>query len=531
MWAIDVASPLNDDDNSVVLNAYGLANAHKQMYQMLTGTTPANRSLATERLFEDLGHMVHLVQDMGQPEHTRNDQHLSLFGWGLTGLPIKSAASIYENWTRDNVALRQFIPSDVAANTTTESLFIGYPAIRFSDYHTYFTNGTAGLADYASNNHVTQDTNYHDNSFHCLAHQSPALSSAIPRQESIHITLTDPITQQAESLSVPVTVYSLSFQDYAKGEPNVDGYHAFESFFNYETKKYDTTATVFSLSDNSWFSRALNLLPKTVGYSAGMIQRFFRGRIASSWFQQNDGTYTVHVINVTPFRYADLLTNCTVELYKTNSDGDLQLLASAPALASCQDDTVVATNVVSDPADPLYKHELRAVVRGDLGTEKGAVIGEILPKKHELKLVYQYNPNIADQTNSLLLATTDWENQIEEGWFSCTTRCVGTTVYSGGNMQFASALQPPFNGTFQITVAVADTDVFYGEVNLHPFTDFSTPQTGILTIYRDGEQVNQMTFSGLPASPYAFRIDFKMDSSGNISNLYRYDSRHGAAGE
>jgi hypothetical protein len=526
-WALDSPRPVPGDEESIFYNGYGLDHAHHQMYDMLAGATPGDRSLAAERLFEDLGHIVHLLQDMGQPEHARNDQHLALpGGYGITGLPIKSAASIYENWTRDNIALQNIVHSAIG-DTPAPAFFTGYAPLRFSDYHTYFTNGTAGLADYSTNNHVTQDTNYKDDSFHCFVHASPSESYATPRDETIIVPLPDPVTLQIEQKPVVETVYSLDFYDYATGQPNRDGYHTIESFYSHETTKYGSKP-VHSLSEESWFTRAANLLPKTVGYSAGLLQRFFRGQITSSWLPQSDGTYTVHMTNVTPMRFADPLTNCTIELYQITDLGDAVRLAPPASFSSCQNDTVVATGIPSSPTDPIYTHELRVVARGDLGGEQGAVIGQILPKRHTLKLVYQYNPAVQYQVNYLQLTTTDYDQIAKDGWFTCTTRCVGTTIYAGSSFQFGSAAQPPFTGTFQITVGVADDDVFYGEVNLRPLTDNVSVESATLTVYRDGAQVNQMTFGGASS---LFDVDFTIDANGNISNIIHIQAVDGHAKE
>src|SRR5712691_5310213 len=156
------------------LNTNGLDAAHQAFYENLTGVTQGDRDLAAFALFEDFGHIVHLVQDMGQPEHTRNDQHLVLFGWGLTGFPIANAASLYENWTRDHIALSNLLPD----GTPVEGLFNGFPTPKLGTYDSYFSNGLFGMADYSSDNHVTQDTNYKDTRFHCFSHALPTLDFA-----------------------------------------------------------------------------------------------------------------------------------------------------------------------------------------------------------------------------------------------------------------------------------------------------------------------------------------------------------------
>lgn len=76
------------------------------MYRALTGKgrnatggefdaapTKAERDKYWATLFRALGDIVHLIQDMGQPQHTRNDQHAGKFPEFLTG-----HASVYEKY-------------------------------------------------------------------------------------------------------------------------------------------------------------------------------------------------------------------------------------------------------------------------------------------------------------------------------------------------------------------------------------------------------------------------------------------------
>jgi len=51
-------------------------NSAKVAYlNALISETPAARYSATTQLFQNLGHVLHHVQDMAQPQHVRNDAH------------------------------------------------------------------------------------------------------------------------------------------------------------------------------------------------------------------------------------------------------------------------------------------------------------------------------------------------------------------------------------------------------------------------------------------------------------------------
>lgn len=56
-------------------NAYGYRGLHAAAIAALTSPEPAQRRAALENLFSTAGHQLHLVQDLWQPSHSRNDLH------------------------------------------------------------------------------------------------------------------------------------------------------------------------------------------------------------------------------------------------------------------------------------------------------------------------------------------------------------------------------------------------------------------------------------------------------------------------
>ncbi|MFA6094481.1 MAG: right-handed parallel beta-helix repeat-containing protein [Candidatus Paceibacterota bacterium] len=104
------------------------------------------------KAFLSLGHVLHLIQDMTVPEHTRNDPHK---GDGASGL--YTGDSPYENWARRK---------DGSALTGTAKEYVDrrYEPITFSDISEYFEY----LADYSNKNFFSADTidnseNYFEN--------------------------------------------------------------------------------------------------------------------------------------------------------------------------------------------------------------------------------------------------------------------------------------------------------------------------------------------------------------------------------
>ena len=106
-------------------NSIDIATTHtwnKAIYQYINGDKTG--------AFENLGHVLHLVEDMAVPAHTRNDHH-------LTGDP-------YEEWAR------QFGP----ANIDIASDLSGKAPVPLNNLDDYFNN----LANYSNKNFYSKDT-------------------------------------------------------------------------------------------------------------------------------------------------------------------------------------------------------------------------------------------------------------------------------------------------------------------------------------------------------------------------------------
>lgn len=264
-----------------------VAKAHYR--GLLTAPVAGDRNQHAARLFYALGHTMHLVQDMGQPQHTRNDIHLT--GSDLTcadhpflcHLDRLNRWSRYERWCRDNVAR-------VGVG--------GYSMVRLADYGDYFAApGRKGLADYANRNFVTEHTNYSDSL--CLQYDEPVYDDATPRDETHTVTTTvfpfgspvvSTVTYEDVVLSYPTS------DSYLAGATTVNPNHNFHSYFDYEQQARGFFK-VWSLPQSALKSQSQLLVPRAVGYSAGLLGHFFRGQILLKWKKNSDGTYNAVLTN------------------------------------------------------------------------------------------------------------------------------------------------------------------------------------------------------------------------------------------
>ena len=140
---------------------FSYRDARQYFYDALTKSTNSERDKNFGLTFQTLGQVIHHVQDMAQPQHVRNDQHLELktsyelalcvIGGGIscaTYFSIKNP-SLYEAYTnRDDV--RRGLPfsgyAPVYSSTDTAT---------FNKPRNFWTHTTgAGLAQFTNANDV-----------------------------------------------------------------------------------------------------------------------------------------------------------------------------------------------------------------------------------------------------------------------------------------------------------------------------------------------------------------------------------------
>ena len=94
--------------------SYDDANTH--LYQALTSTSKEDRDLSWGLIFQTLGHVIHHMQDMAQPQHTRNDSHLP--------------------WENDNILFYELYTEVKRVDPERGLTYSGYPDIDLSVFNT-----------------------------------------------------------------------------------------------------------------------------------------------------------------------------------------------------------------------------------------------------------------------------------------------------------------------------------------------------------------------------------------------------------
>ena len=262
------AMPNTPDTNR--RNHFTVFDARESMYRALTGrdsqgnelkpagtlTKPKDiRNAYWATTFRALGDIVHLVEDMAQPQHTRNDAH--------SGVPGFGHESVYEAYIEARATGASFFNIDgTYAPIQSLNYNSGYPATTFNTYSDFWSTRTGitggGLADYSNRGFFSAGTNLGSNDY-----LSPS---------------NDPNDYTKESTAGLLPKRLLEKINFLRG--GVDGTtnirmttEGLFDFFLFSTKPS------YSLNRFNYDDMAGLLIPRAVGYSAGLINYFFRGKL------------------------------------------------------------------------------------------------------------------------------------------------------------------------------------------------------------------------------------------------------------
>lgn len=269
-WALE-------DGEEIEEQWFSYKDTQETLRRALKSPTKTERDRYLGLTFEGLGHVIHHLQDMAQPQHVRNDAHCDkLFSLCLVG---EYRPSAYEAYTRQKSA--------GLALTMARSVDYG----TFALPRQFWVNEGKGIAEFTSRNFVTVRTNF--SNWHDEFTADP--DYVLPGAANIVIEKRD-IT---ELLGPVGAEQPLSGEIWFVGTPVKDAY-VFSETLNART----ATFSIFDRdleSAGPWKTMSLNrfnyeaahafLLSRAVGYSTGLLNYFFRGRIEIGL--PDDGVFSV----------------------------------------------------------------------------------------------------------------------------------------------------------------------------------------------------------------------------------------------
>ena len=364
---------------------YSYRDAREYFHQGLVAPSARERRKNLAKMFRSIGQVIHLVQDIGQPQHTRDDSHAS--------------GSFYEAYTDQQRGRLDYGGYGPVQITAPGDLWV--------------TPDGKGLAQFSNANFVTAGTNLtgtrSGNALNVRPNpRFPSPGDADVQVEKLQITdllgppgPDQPLIGEIWFVSTPVLDRNTGL---LTRNPRTSTYSIFDEDLSRAGFEWTFTLNRFNFDAAHGF-----LIPRAVGYSASLINHFFRGRIAITAPDeaiyamidptQKDGfaRLKVKLQNTTP---NETLTGdlwLVVKFYRNNCyRNDLTGEANgpnAPDIVACRSDTEEMltsgpkqVSLASGAAPLLQPFDfttpipvnamdlfVQAVFRGQVGTEAGAV--------------------------------------------------------------------------------------------------------------------------------------------------------------
>lgn len=404
LWAQDGASQISlfNDDWS-----WGATRTH--YYNALTSYPKTVRDAELAQTFVGIGHQIHLLQDMSQPAHVRDDAHPEDF-FGSENIANINVREIrrFENWAikfRQSSAHNFIFQANPIFPTVSTANSIGpgpwnsnlVPITAFWDTDQYTSASqvpraetNVGLAEYTNSNYFSEGT---INSSH-LWHVFPFPS----KDPSQYCVFTD---------NAPGTTNNQYTRRYlspgacdSNGNPQSRTHFIADSLINDQQFPVDWGQLI--LDDNVFKDYAQDLFPHAVGYSAALINYFFRGRLDLQG--AGTGGYTIgnrstETLNPSPGGFVNFSGSqySTLCIYYDQTGFDQYgnpLLTRLPVTGVLNTSCINVTAAIAPgqssnpidftpPTDNYYPGQYWIVYSGTLGGEDDAVIGSFTGWKEE----------------------------------------------------------------------------------------------------------------------------------------------------
>lgn len=333
-------------------------DARHSYYQALTSRIREERDQAWAEMFENLGHVIHLVQDLATPAHTRNDPHIVGDGFHTWAEKDSNLAII------SGMVSRSFDPSILNLDSNP---LAPVPIARIMDTERYRLTGVPeagvniGIAEYSNANFFSDDTIF-------------SADFPFPNEDSIELGPPEPEPKTEELRRY--------FKKVGDGE-TIDHLAVPSALF--ETLQDGLAEQEKGLDDRVFEDYASLLIPRAIGYSAGLIDYFFRGRMSVTMSQIQPSSDTLVNLNVANATSAsDWPGNSETDV--GGSTGKVLAVAfSNGVVLAVSAEKVLSTPITRTPQEFEFDFsptsipvnaDLMVVYRGPLGLEDDAVIAD-----------------------------------------------------------------------------------------------------------------------------------------------------------
>jgi len=353
-------------------------NTRQYLLDALISKQKADRDLALASTFQGLGHLIHLIQDMASPAHTRSDPHLP---WRYNYETLVKDVQLDLNLTVRQAFLdwinRPSLGPDPGWQTLRRNDEAPIPIARLMDTDLYSganpdvtIQPLMGLAEYTNTNYFSEDRIFTENDrFDYSRFPYPRRSSVT--EADYEITLRD---------GTPVTR-----QYFRKDFHGDSGYRlATVGFLRDYIQRYGLDPGRYgdspALDEAVYRDYAERLLPRAVGYSTALLDYFFRGKLEATI--EADPTDSEKLQVTAKNASSEPLGAGTLAVYGDYDGAERRPLGSWPIQGPVAPGGDLPSQGFS--SDKPIPARYMVVYRGDLGEEKkdnppgfaGAVIGK-----------------------------------------------------------------------------------------------------------------------------------------------------------
>jgi hypothetical protein len=302
------------------------------------------RESSFAKTFRGVGQIMHLVQDMSVPAHTRNDSH-----------PISDG---YESWAKKNINDAKKINYSAYNNYSpfNTSLFLIPQLFDTPQYNgtnpSITLSNNIGLAEFTNANFLSADTIFKNFDY-------PSYKPGISMAES-PTTISGKRVLYLKKIGEGATI-----NHFARAGRFLEKLPA-------EHKELNLTIK----DDNIHQDYADLLIPRAIGYSSQVLKYFFRGQLDVSL-----GDGNIKIKNASD----ETISNGEFKLYYDNAGGGRTLLTSAAAMTLAPNGQGEQTITFNKPEGAT---SYMLVYQGQLGAETNAVIGKFVPVDNNLPMIY-----------------------------------------------------------------------------------------------------------------------------------------------
>jgi len=264
----------------------GWDNARGYFYDALTAQDPVVREAKFIKTFRAMGQTMHMLQDMAVPAHVRNDMQSHLAN-GLN--TAKWGSNPFEKYVAKNSTAMNVVMSNTSGNDKP-TFSAPMRLTDFWDKNIYTgenpSKGTdQGLAEYANANFLSDFTMFRpaSDTLHYFKYPNKTTSVGLA-----HYMIADPINPGQ-------TIKRTYYQKIKDGD---DGYRLAGVGFLYRWVPLINSKRIHPMDDNVHNDYAKKILPRAIGYSAALLDYFFRGKINLAVTNPSDISFRSVKVNV-----------------------------------------------------------------------------------------------------------------------------------------------------------------------------------------------------------------------------------------